>query len=192
MVKKRKSRKKQEKGIRRKSDFQLYVLWKSLPSLLRGQSKEIFAQYGFEDELVLQLFELKTQQDFQKKFLLNKNTLTKWNKRIEKEGLLAEKIMVWAKKLTANVISALYKKVIEEGDAQRTKLWLEFVEGWREKIEEKHTGEIGLKHSGKIETSNEESRKLLKLLVQKDKDGELFWEKWLKVIKNVDANKTTD
>ena len=66
MAKKRKSRKKQER-IRRKSDFQLYVLWKSLPSLLRGQSKEILAQYGFEDEIVLQLFELKTQQDFQKK-----------------------------------------------------------------------------------------------------------------------------
>jgi hypothetical protein len=54
-------------------------------------------------------------------------TLTDWNKRIEKEGLLTS-INSWARSLTPNVVLALYKNVSKNGKAQEVRAWFEIIE----------------------------------------------------------------
>jgi hypothetical protein len=48
--------------------------------------------------------------------------------------------------LTPAVLEALYKRVTTTGDPVAAKLWLQVMEGWKEKSEQdvKHTGNVGL------------------------------------------------
>ena len=55
-------------------------------------------------------------------------TLTDWNKILEKEGLIP-RIHEWARKLTPNVIWALYRTATKQGKAADVKAWIEIVEG---------------------------------------------------------------
>jgi hypothetical protein len=54
-------------------------------------------------------------------------TLTDWNKRIEKEGLI-NSINTWARNLTPNVVLALYKNVSKNGKGRDVKVWFEIIE----------------------------------------------------------------
>ena len=117
----------------KEQEFEMYVLWKSLPAILRGQEPRIYEQLKITDELVLQLLEIKNQTQFAKKFdVKDLATLTDWNKKIEEHDLLKNKRKEWAKRLTSNIVLALYKKALIEGDAARIKLWYQLVEDWKE------------------------------------------------------------
>lgn len=119
---------KEDKGPYKQQDFESYVLWKSLPSILRGQPRTILEKQGIDDELALELLQIKTQKEFALKFRIkDEGTLTDWNKRIEKEGLLKE-INAWARKLTPNVVHSLYKNIIKNGKAQEVRAWYELIE----------------------------------------------------------------
>ena len=116
-------------GVYRKQDFESYVLWKSLPSILRGQPRQVLEKFGIDDEVATSLLEIKTQTEFGRRFgIKDPSTLTDWNKRIEKEGLISNNINAWAKKLTPNVILALYKNITKNGRAPEVKVWYEIVE----------------------------------------------------------------
>jgi hypothetical protein len=117
------------KPVRREQDFQTYVLWKSLPSILRGQPLAALQGLGISDELVQELLMIKNQTEFAEKFKIRNGTLTEWNKKIDENNLLADTRKFWAKKLTSNVLIALYRKAIQEADAGRVRLWYEIVEG---------------------------------------------------------------
>jgi hypothetical protein len=109
-------------------DFSSYVLWKSLPSFLRGQPRAVLEKFGISDEAMLQLLEIKTQTEFARRFgVKDLGTLTDWNKRIEKEGLLSS-INSWARNLTPNVVFALYKNVSKNGRAHEVRAWFELIE----------------------------------------------------------------
>jgi hypothetical protein len=41
--------------VYKKQDFDTYVLWKSLPSFLRGQPRVVLEKFGLTDDLVLEL-----------------------------------------------------------------------------------------------------------------------------------------
>lgn len=115
-------------GVYRKQDFNSYVLWKSLPSFLKGQPKVMLEKFGITDELAVELLQIKTQGEFATKFCIKDlGTLTDWNKRIEKEGLLAS-INSWARSLTPNVVLALYKNASKNGKAQEVRAWFEIIE----------------------------------------------------------------
>jgi len=115
-------------GVYRKQDFNSYVLWKSLPSFLKGQPKVMLEKFGITDELAVELLQIKTQGEFATKFgIKDPGTLTDWNKRIEKEGLLAS-INSWARSLTPNVVLALYKNASKHGKAQEVRAWFEIIE----------------------------------------------------------------
>ncbi len=119
----------EKRGAYKQAEFETYALWKSLPSFLRGQPKPVLEKFGLEDEIVLDLLEIKTQTQFAEKFnIKDLTTLTDWNKRIKEEGLLPF-INQWARKLTPNVISALYRTATKEGRASEVKAWMEIVEG---------------------------------------------------------------
>lgn len=115
-------------GVYRKQEFDSYVLWKSLPSFLRGQPRVVLEKMGINNEIVIDLLNIKTQTEFAKQFgIQDLGTLTDWNKRIEKDGLIPS-IHSWARELTPNVVMALYKNVTKKGNAKEVKIWFELIE----------------------------------------------------------------
>lgn len=109
-------------------DFESYALWKSLPSFLRGQSRQVIERFGIDEEVVISLLEIKTQRQFAERFgIKDPATLTDWNKRLEKEGTI-DRVHDWARKLTPNVIFALYRNASKNGKAHEVRAWIEIVE----------------------------------------------------------------
>lgn len=117
-----------KRGVYRKDEFAMYVAWKSLPSFLRGQPEPVLKKMGIEDDMTYELLRLRTQTEFAARFgIKDLGTLTDWNKRIDDEGLLND-IYSWARKLTPNVVLALYKNVTKNGKAKEVKTWFEIIE----------------------------------------------------------------
>ncbi len=116
--------------VYKKQEFESYVLWLSMPSILRGQPRHVIEKMGIDDEMAVSLLEIKNQTEFARRFgIKDLGTLSDWNKRIEKRGGLLRNINSWAKKLTPNVLSALYREATKTGKASEVKAWMEIVEG---------------------------------------------------------------
>ena len=114
--------------VHRKGDFQSYVLWKSLPSFLRGKPEAVIRKMGIEGEEILDLLKIKTQKEFCETYRIkDPGTLTDWNKIIAKEGLLKD-VNSWARDLTPNVVIALYKNITKNGRAHEVRAWFELIE----------------------------------------------------------------
>ncbi|HMP67235.1 MAG TPA: hypothetical protein PKA60_00595 [Candidatus Paceibacterota bacterium] len=107
--------------------FDTYILWKSLPTFLKGQPKVSLEKFGIDEEIIFNLLEIKTQADFGKRYNVDGGTLTDWNKRIQKDGL-SKNINSWARKLTPNVVFALYKNITKNGRAHEVRAWYELIE----------------------------------------------------------------
>lgn len=121
---------KRNTGVYRKQDFAAYVTWKSLPTFLRGQPDAVLRKMGIDDDITIELLQIKTQKDFATRYnVKDLGTLTDWNKRIEDEGLL-EHTYTWARKLTPNVVLALYKNVTKYGKSKEVKTWFEIIENF--------------------------------------------------------------
>lgn len=117
-------------SVYKRQEFESYVLWRSMPSILRGQPRHVIEKLGIDDELAMSLLDIKNQTEFAKRFgIKDLGTLTEWNKRIDQNGGLMKDIVSWAKKLTPNVISALYREATKSGRAAEIKAWMEIVEG---------------------------------------------------------------
>lgn len=117
-------------NVYKKQEFESYVLWRSMPSILRGQPRHVIEKLGIDDEVAMALLDIKNQTEFAKKFdIKDPGTLSAWNKKIEEDGGLMKHIHVWAKKLTPNVISALYRETTKTGRASEVRVWMEIVEG---------------------------------------------------------------
>lgn len=74
-----------KKGVYKEKEFEMYVLWKSIPAYFRGMKEaELFSQ-GFTDPLVMKIAKIQNQTAFAKKFRIkDMGTLTDWNARIKK------------------------------------------------------------------------------------------------------------
>jgi hypothetical protein len=117
-------------SVYKKQEFEAYALWCSMPSILRGQPRHVIERLGIEDEIAISLLEIKTQTEFARRFgIQDLGTLTDWNKKIEQQGGLMRNIHSWARRLTPNVISALYREATKTGKASEVKAWMEIVEG---------------------------------------------------------------
>ncbi len=115
-------------GVYKTQEFETYALWKSLPSFLRGQPRQVLEKFGIDEEIALGLLEIKSQAEFARRFnIKDPATLTDWNKKLEKEEVIP-RIHAWARKLTPNVIFALYRTASKHGKAAEVKAWLEIVE----------------------------------------------------------------
>jgi len=116
--------------VYKKREFESYALWRSMPSILRGQPRHVLEKFGIDDELALSLLEIKNQTEFAKRFGIGDlGTLSDWNKRIEDAGGLMSHVYSWAKRLTPNVVSALYREATKTGRAAEVKAWMEIIEG---------------------------------------------------------------
>jgi len=111
----------------KKQVYETYALWKSLPSFLKGQPRVALEKFGIEEEAMFELLGIKTQLEFSQKYEVDVGTLTDWNKRLEKDGI-SKNLNAWARKLTPNVVFALYKHIIKSGRAHEVRAWFEFVE----------------------------------------------------------------
>ncbi|HMP28254.1 MAG TPA: hypothetical protein PKD85_01555 [Saprospiraceae bacterium] len=107
--------------------YNTYILWKSLPTFLKGQPRVSLEKFGIDEEIIFELLEIKTQAGFGKKYNVDGGTLTDWNKRIQKDGL-SKSINSWARKLTPNVVFALYKNITKSGRAHEVRAWYELIE----------------------------------------------------------------
>lgn len=119
-----------ELSVYKKQEFEAYCLWRSMPSILRGQPRHVIEKMGIDDEIAVSLLEIKNQTEFAKRFgIKDLGTLTDWNKKIDERGGLLRDINAWAKKLTPNVLSSLYREATKTGKAAEVKAWMEIVEG---------------------------------------------------------------
>jgi hypothetical protein len=117
-------------SVYKKREFESYVLWRSMPSILRGQPRHVIERLGIDDELAMSLLDIKNQTEFAERFgIKDLGTLSEWNKKIEEVGGLMKSIHLWAKRLTPNVVSALYREATKTGRAAEVKAWMEIVEG---------------------------------------------------------------
>ncbi len=117
-------------SVYKKREFESYVLWRSMPSILRGQPRHVIEKLGIDDELAMSLLDIKNQTEFAERFgIKDLGTLSEWNKKIEESGGLMKTIHLWAKRLTPNVVSALYREATKTGRAAEVKAWMEIVEG---------------------------------------------------------------
>jgi hypothetical protein len=114
----------------KKREFESYVLWLSMPSVLRGQPRHVLERMGIDDEVAVSLLDIRSQAEFARHFgIKDPGTLSDWNRRIEAEGGLMRHIRTWAGRLTPNVVSALYRETTKTGRAAEVRAWMDIVEG---------------------------------------------------------------
>ena len=77
----------------------------------------------------------KTQNDLATLLDVSIATLSDWKKRPGFWDEVKERTIFWGRERTPNVIAALYRKAVKEGNAFESKLWLQYIEGWKEKTE---------------------------------------------------------
>lgn len=114
----------------KKDIFDAYVAWRSIPASMRHNGAGAMAQDLIdEDTRFVEFLAIKNQSEFAQKYSVENSTLTNWNKLIEKKDVMSE-VRQWGQKFTKNVLFSLYRNVLENGNAEGVRLWLQIVEGW--------------------------------------------------------------
>lgn len=129
--------------------FQIYVLWKSIPYLVKNppQQKngvqpsavEFAKQMGIDDEELLKLVDIKDGKTFSEIYNVHQTTLVRWGKYIKERGYddLAD-MRRWAKGLSNNLLMSLYNHAMKKGNPLTIKLWFQLVNQWEEKAQVEH------------------------------------------------------
>lgn len=144
VVAKRAPRKKNEEPIQNKpKEYELYVIWKSLPPMMINPSKgtvdEVMEKLGIDSPLLLELANIKTMTAFAEKYDVNRRTLWHWNTLIAKRDTLGD-IRVWAKMLTKSVVLSMYNNAIMKGGTsfKDRENFLKVIEKWSDKLNLEH------------------------------------------------------
>lgn len=130
------------RGKKREITQGLFKMWLSIPNTFRNMPDGVSDKMGIEDETIMELMKIKTQSDFGKEFGVVAQTMVDWKHEWAENGEFAA-TKTFFRKLTKNMIGALYRKALIEGDAQRAMAWMKIVEDWTE--------QFGVRHSGKVE-----------------------------------------
>lgn len=131
------------------AEFAAYRIWRNIPIGLRFPPKDPksgerpaprdFAQaLGIEDEMILDLIGLQTQEEFAARFSVSRDTLTDWNKKLAKLPEDQE-LRRWATLLTKNMLFAIYSHAMRKGNPLLFRLWLEFVQKFNPTLKTQHT-----------------------------------------------------
>jgi len=118
----------------REKEYGVFIHWKSLPTLFRGDNiaqVEAAKKMGFSD-FDIELMQIKTQREFCKRFALNENTVSDWNQLEETDTKVRNRVMEWAKGKFPNVAGAHYKQLITGGQAALFDSWYRVFEGIKE------------------------------------------------------------
>lgn len=113
--------------------FETYALWRSLPIPILKQMTvdQIKEKMGFDDDNILELVAIHTQEQFAEKYGLEKNTLGRWNKILRERDPLFE-AKGWARGLAKNVVLSMYNHAIRKGNPLLMKLFFQIVNDWEE------------------------------------------------------------
>ena len=133
-----------EKRHEKEDVFQAYLVWKSLPAVfknpppdrktgIRMSIPDFLEILGVVDEQVIQLSQIKNQNEFAERFHISIYTCTDWNKEIKERDPMEDIRKGWATGLVKNVINSLYNKALRKGDAFEVKLFMQLVTQWNEK-----------------------------------------------------------
>jgi hypothetical protein len=125
--------------------YETYVTWKALPMLLKRPPRqkingvlvtpdpvEFAMANGIEDEELLDLINIPTQNDFADKYRVDKDTLTRWNKLIYLRNPL-EDSKRWTSKLVHNLLMSLYSNAMKGGNPMNYKLFLQVSANFEER-----------------------------------------------------------
>ena len=130
---KRKPRKRKSRATRKRTkihvkrpykqqEFEMYKVWKGIPAILLGESRDDMEKVGFRDSVFFAArFKIK-----------QRGTLADWNKILDEDG---SHMALWNKlmsKLTMNVDAAYYKLMIDNPSPQGWMNWHKIREGWTE------------------------------------------------------------
>lgn len=144
------------RGNKLESTREAFRAWLLLPRNFLGASENILRALGIADSQTVELCSITTQADFAAKFNVMEPTLSRW-KREMREGNDFKDFKHSMRGLTKNVMGALYRKAMTDGDAARVKLWLQTVEDWHETL--------GYQEMHKLyELSDEEKARLDRLI----------------------------
>lgn len=123
---------------KRPREYRLFLIWKSLPSNWLQMGVEYMEALGIDDPDILELVGIKYQKDFAAQFDLDVTTLVLWNNKPVPPEYRDIDWRIWARKLTRNVMQALFEGMMTDKDAARAKLWLQATDGtFAEKTEVK-------------------------------------------------------
>lgn len=122
---------------------EVFKMWCVLPDQFKGTPDRITTLPGITDSITLELLKISTMQQFAEEFGVHPPTLSRWRKDVETSNEYMTDVKRVFKPLTRNLIAALYRKAMEEGDAARFAVWMKIVEDWREQLGIEHSGDIG-------------------------------------------------
>lgn len=131
--------------------FETYVIWKSLPALLKNpppqkqkdgstikpDPRQFAEAQGIDDEDLLELIMIPSQTAFAERFSLNQSTLVQWNKTIKERPLL-EDTKKWARSLMNNAVMSLYAHAMKGGNPFNFKLFFQIIGEFQEKAIMEH------------------------------------------------------
>ncbi len=105
----------------KQGEYYLFVRWIATPEVFRTP---------------------KTQGQFSDLHKVGHDTLARWKKDPNFWEDVKRFVMEWSKEKTPDVVAALYVKSVK-GNPLAIKLWLQYIEGFSEKTEEKRILEAG-------------------------------------------------
>lgn len=147
------------KGKKRDIARMAFALWLTIPARWRGAPDSIVDTLGITDPDILELIKIKNVEGFKAACHVSHQAVAEWRKEIVDDDKLDHR--VFFKKLMTEGLAALYRKLIENGDADRFKAFAGYVEGWMPGLQ--------LHHSGAIDTLDDEERAELDKLIEKNK-----------------------
>ena len=121
------------RGNRMEHTRETFKAWLLMPRTFLGAGEHVLNALGIREPEVMELFGIKSQSEFATRFGVAEPTLSHWKREMHR-GSDFQDFRVQMQQLTKNVMGALYRKTIEDGDAARVKLWMQVVEGWNERI----------------------------------------------------------
>ena len=144
----------------KKYTHQLFNMWVTLPDQFKGMPERLTSLLGITDEVTLEVLKMTSMKAFAEEYGVIAQTLSRWRRELERSDDYLPQVKDHMKKLTKNLMAALYRKAMEEGDAPRFTAWMKIIEGWRE--------QLGVETDIRVHNLSDEERKKLDELISKN------------------------
>lgn len=126
------------RGNKREVTRMVFALWLNIPVRYRGAPDTLLAQLGIEGEL-LEIARISNVEEFKRVCNVGHQAMADWRKEIEQNDDVVKERKKLFRRLMNEGLGALYRKLIENGDAERFKIFANYVEGWVPGMAVEHT-----------------------------------------------------
>lgn len=116
------------KGHKRVFARMAYFLWLTLPVRYRGAPESVRSALGLSGDMY-ELAGVTNVKDFGRTFDIGHQVLAEWGKEYH-ESDEGHDTRALFRGLMKEALGAVYRKLIEQGDAERFKTFAAYVEGW--------------------------------------------------------------